>query len=131
MNIITAEMPEDEPSRPEEERSRGRARGRGDRPSREKIPSVEECLATLSRLSGLVLLNVITPAQANVVRANTTETLRYHLRNESRGSGKSVADADLLDVARSNPRMLALLEPFLTPDQIDLVMGDGAEDDDG
>lgn len=130
MNIITAE-PHPEEDSPQPEQGRGRSRGRGARPSRGKIPSADECLEMLAKLAGLLTLKIIMPAEANALRATYSEILRYHLRNEGRGSGKSVADADLLDVARSNPRMLALLEPFLTPDQIDLVMGDGAEDDDG
>lgn len=132
MNIINAEpCPEEDPSRPEQEGGRGGSRGRGERPSRRKIPSADECLEMLAKLVGLLALRMITPAQANAMRATYTEILRNHQRNESRGSGNKVADADLLDVARNNPRMLALLEPFLTSDQIDLVMGDGDEEDDG
>lgn len=132
MNIITAEpSPDEDPPRNEQGRDRGRSRGRSDRPSRGKIPSADECLEMLARLSGLLSLKLVTPAYANAVRANTTEILRHHQRNESRGNGKSVADEDLLDVARNNPRMLTLLEPFLSQDQLDLVMGDGEEEDDG
>jgi hypothetical protein len=90
------------------------------------IPSAEECLAALAHLAGLVALGILRPAQANAIRGSYREILQHHGRSHARGSAQAaVSDADLLDLVRTNPALLNLLEPLLTKEQIDLVMRDG------
>lgn len=45
----------------------------------------------------------------------------------SRDESKVIADADVIDLMRKDPKVFSLLEPFLTDDQIDLILK-GAKD---
>jgi len=86
------------------------------------IPSKEACLAALAQLAGAVALGLLKPAQANAMRTNYVEILRHHQRNESRDDRQGIANEDVVELMRSNPQAFSILEPFLTDDQIDMVM---------
>jgi|tagenome__1003787_1003787.scaffolds.fasta_scaffold20818514_1 hypothetical protein len=100
--------------------SSGRSRRRG------RVLSENDCRRMLSEIPTLVILKVISPAQANAM----TRTLQV-LLNETRGSqsgGPVQVDENLIAILRSRPDLLNLFEPFLSDDQIDrLVRGDSDE----
>lgn len=93
------------------------------------IPDLETCLRAIGQLPGLVALRLLTPAQANAIRASYREILQHHQQSVNRSSQNGISDASLLDLARQRPEIVSMLEPLLTDDQIDLVMkareGDG------
>jgi hypothetical protein len=89
---------------------------------RGRIASAEDCLLALDRLSGAVAMGLLKPAQANAMRASYAEILRYHQKNETRSDRNGMADADVREIMRKDPTMFSMLAPFLTDEQIDLVM---------
>jgi hypothetical protein len=135
MNIITSEA-EPDPTGNDREGSRGTGGGResagarGGRRARPEIYDAERCLQLLSQLSVLLMMGLITPAKANAVRANLTALLQHYQHQESRAGGRTVADDDLQEIVGRDPRLLELLEPFLSDAQIDLLMQRGGEADD-
>ena len=101
-----ADQPREEP--------RDRKRGR--------IPSVDDCLRALASVAGAVAMGLLKPAQANAMRATYAAILSYHQKNETRSDRNGMADADVREIMRKDPKMFSLLEPFLTDEQIDQVM---------
>jgi hypothetical protein len=86
-------------------------------------------LRALAQLAGLVALGVLTPAQANSIRASYREILQFHLKSQSRDP-KGLSNADVLELMRKDPRILSMLEPILTEEQVAMVMK-GAKGDRG
>jgi hypothetical protein len=74
----------------------------------------------LSRLPGLVALGVLPPAQANTIRATYSTLLQSHDRHEKVPA--RTIDNELVRHLRKNPRLANLVEPFLTKDQIEMVL---------
>lgn len=95
------------------------------------IPDVQACLAALAALAGAVALGYLKAAQANAIRAMYTEILRHHQKNESRSDRKGLADADVAELMRKDPKVFSIMEPFLTDEQIDLVMKNAKDGDHG
>lgn len=89
---------------------------------KEPFPSESECLSKLNQLAGVIALGVLSPAQASAIRASYQEILRYHRHNREREERGSLTDQKVLDLADKSPEILNMLEGFLTPEQVDLVM---------
>lgn len=103
----------------------GQSRPGGRRPGRSAGPtyhSVEECLAGLSQLPGLVAMRCLSTSQANSIRAALGEILRWHGASQGGRDQQRMSDADLIAMVRANPALLDLLEPLLTVDQIEMVI---------
>jgi len=81
----------------------------------------------LGALPGLVSLGYLSTARANSIRGAYAEILRWHGQARvQREEGKLTDDA-VLALARSNPAILSMIEPFLTDAQIELVTGGATE----
>ncbi len=85
--------------------------------------SAEDCLSALSQLPGAVAMGMLKPAQASAMKSFYAEILRYRQKAESRGEHKSVPDADVIALLQKDPKLMAIMAPFLTDEQVDLVMG--------
>jgi hypothetical protein len=85
---------------------------------RTSVPTVVECLGQLASLPGLVALRMLTPAQSNAIRASLNDILQHHERAKSSHQRSAIADADILDLMGRDPRILNMLEPLLTDEQI-------------
>ncbi len=102
----------------------GNARRRQQRqPKKPSIPSLEDCLLAFARLAGLVAMGLLKPAQASVIRAAYREILQYHTA-KAKELEKGLSNADVLEFLRKDPKMLDLLAPLLTQEQIDMLMRD-------
>lgn len=106
-----------------------RRQRRAKRAARHTYPDEEQCLAALAKLAGLVALGYLTTGQANSIRASFAEILRWHRAAKGGADARRINDHDLRSMLRSNPELLSMLEPLLTDDQIEMVMGDGGEND--
>lgn len=121
--LITSEGGDDDPEASKHpEQDADAAREDAARQKRRKIPSLEDCLFAIASIAGAVAMGFIKPAQANTIRASYAEILRHHQKNESRNNRQGLADADVVEMMRKDPQMFSMLEPFLTDEQIDLVM---------
>ncbi len=120
--LITSDAGDDDPKESKGEQDAEQPHKESNREERRKIPSLEDCLFAFASLAGAVAMGVIKPAQANTIRASYAEILRYHQKNESRNDRNGMADADVMEIMRKDPKMFSMMEPFLTDEQIDLVM---------
>lgn len=116
-----------EPRHDEQQHSRA-----GDNDRQQRIPSENECLAGLSRLTELLLARFVTPAQANAIRANLTTILQHHRQQRATHDRGGVADQDALaeQLARQ-PELANLLEPLLSKELIAAIMARARKDSHG
>lgn len=83
-----------------------------------KIASEDQCLAAMSNLPALVLQGHVSTAQASVIRAVYGAILSHHERRAAGHAGPGVVP-ELLDLARLNPHLAQLLEPFFSDAQVE------------
>jgi hypothetical protein len=91
--------------------------------------SLEQCLAALSRLPYLVIRGVLTPAQANSIRAQLQALVNYHLHSQRGRDPVHIEDDALLSLLRTNPDALKGFEPFLTDEQIEMLSREADKDE--
>ena len=96
-------------------------------PRKPWVPSTEDCLGALGQLPGLVALKLLKPSEANAARAAYHEILEHHRRTASHDAAGGLPDRDVLDLARKDPRLLAMLEPLLSDEQIAMLAKDAAD----
>ena len=85
------------------------------------IPSEEDCLRAIAHVARLAALGMLKPAVANTIRSSFRDILQ-HYKSKAKEAEKNVANADVLEAVRNDPKMLGLLEPFLTQDMINSIM---------
>jgi hypothetical protein len=132
-DIVPADFGDDQPNESSDEHGQANGKSSGDsgqrRARQDGIPSQEDCLRAIAQLSSLVALKVLTPLQANSIRANFEALLRHH--HQSQASRPSqISDDRVLAILRASPELLSLLEPLLTDEQIALIGRDVKESDD-
>jgi len=94
-----------------------------------KIPSIEELCAMFLQLNGLVMMKIITPAQANVIQRGLGKVLDAQ---QKRGrAGEELSEETLVDLCRQDPKVIGFLEPFLTEEQVAYLMGVVKDESDG
>jgi hypothetical protein len=132
MDELSVPQPPADPAGQASRRSGGKKRGtEGPRQGRPPIASVDDCLAILSRLGGLVTLGMLSPAKANTLRGVYTTILQHHERQQSGPSRTIGNDQELAKLLRKHPDLSSLLEPLLTDEQIAVLMGGGKDAGDG
>lgn len=87
------------------------------------------CLKGLSALPPLAALGVLKPAQANSMRAVYRDLLQHHGKKQSRNDHKGLSDANVLDLLQADPRILSMLEPILTEEQISMLFTNAKDGD--
>jgi hypothetical protein len=120
---MTPLLPKPDPS----DRSSGtgkRSRGRADAGT--NIPTVEEILEMLMRLNGLVTLNLISTSQASVIQRGLRTILDEVHKRAQNGLG-GLPHEVLAEICRRDPRMIDLLAPLLTDDQVQWLMGEATD----
>ncbi len=93
------------------------------------IPSVDELLRQLIQLNGAVALGAISSKEANVIQKNVKTVLDVQMRRASRDDTGPSQEA-LAELCRNDPRMLNVIEPFLTDSQMNLIMSEVTDDQD-
>jgi hypothetical protein len=104
---------------------------RSDKGAKNAYPSEDQCLTAIARVAGLVAMRILTTSQANSIRAAFSEILRWHRTSSGRSGDRRVDDRDLLSILRTNPELLAMIEPLLTDDQIELLARQAGEESEG
>jgi hypothetical protein len=109
-------------------------RSSGQRQSRSKqhpAPDSDACLSALGQLPGLIAMGLVTTAQANAIRGVYNTILQHQHRSRAGGDQQQLDDVHVMEVLRTNPGMLSMLEPLLTDEQIAAVMEEVKDDKDG
>jgi hypothetical protein len=128
-DLCTGPSSDDEPKN-ESQRDAGR-NGNDDgchRSPGNATPSHDACLEAIAALPGLVAMRILSPAQANSIRATYVEILRNHDRARQ-GQSAQLADDDVLKLWRDQPQLIDLLHPFLTQRQLELIMREARADE--
>jgi hypothetical protein len=99
--------------------ARGSTRG-GDEPSNSAL-NHGQILRKLDLLPGLVATGVLTPQKSNSMRA-VYQTMLSHLDNAQRSASAEIPNESVLKTLREAPELLALFRPFLTPQQVALIV---------
>lgn len=133
--LLSAPHADDENRRREDgeprhdERQQSRAR---DNHRQQRILSEDECLAGLSSLSELILRKLVTPAEANAIRANLSAILEQHRRKRAvHDRGGAVDDDALAAHLARHPELAHLLEPLLSRDTIAAILARAGKGADG
>jgi hypothetical protein len=123
--VSPAIPPEDEHNDKTKNTSQSNSRRRSN-----AIPSVEDCLRAIAALSGLIALRVLTPAQANSIRANFVAILRQH-EPARQTSTAQLADESVMEIWAKHPELLDYIEVLLTPEQLEMIMRQAGRDANG
>ena len=105
----------------------------GKRPNRKQqkktpdIPSEEECLGAIAQVARLTAIGLLKPAQANAIRGSFREILMYH-QKKAKESEQGISNVDVLEVFQQEPKLLSLLEPLLSQEQIDMILKNSGGD---
>ena len=87
------------------------------------IPTEEECLGAIAQVARLAAMGLLKPAQANAIRGSFKEILMYP---PEEGQGKRARHFQWLMSLRCSSRiprkLLSLLEPLLSQEQIDMIL---------
>jgi hypothetical protein len=104
------------------------ARRRGRR--RVPIPSVDQLLEQLIQLNGAVAIGAMSTKDANLIHKNLRAVLDVQMKRASREETGPSQEA-LLELCRSDPRVLNVIAPFLSDAHMDWVMNEVTDDQDG
>jgi hypothetical protein len=112
-----------------EDGDRGRPDGKQRRRRRKsRISSREELMLKLDQLPGLVLLKVITTAEANAITRAVQAQLAEMRSAPPAGSSPQFGE-HIVGILRAHPEMQELFEPLLTDEQVESIMRDVTDDD--
>jgi len=87
----------------------------------DRIPSKQEILNALWRMQGLIITGILPTARANAMKG-VYQVILSNLDGPTTAGPSAIPNDDLVAVLRSRPELLKLFEPFLTPDQLDLIV---------
>ena len=94
------------------------------------VPSENDCLLAIAQVAGLVAMGLLKVGQANAIRAAYRDILSHH-KGKAKEAEKSLSNSDVMDLLKKDPKLVNLLAPLLTSEQLDMVMNAGDEDTDG
>jgi hypothetical protein len=93
---------------------------------KQPIPSLEDCMRLMTQLIGMVTIGIMKPAQANSIRSMLRDLMEYH-QGKTKRTEQGLSNTDVLELLKNHPTVLNLLEPFLTQEQIDMIMKSGGD----
>lgn len=85
------------------------------------ILSENDCLRRIARTAELVALGVFKPSVANALRSSYRDILQHH-KAKAKEAEKNLSNGDVIEVLKKDPRLLSLLEPLLSQEQVDMIM---------
>jgi hypothetical protein len=88
---------------------------------RPTLPTREEMVVRIEKLVGAVALGVLPPARGKTMLAGYQSILGV-INDDARSNSPVVVDQDVLAILRQQPDLLQVLAPFLTADQLELIV---------
>jgi hypothetical protein len=109
----------------------GHDSGNGNQRRHEGSPaaSPDQCLRGLTQLPGLVAMGILTPGQANCMRAVFATILQHYQRSQA-APIQARATADIVQAVRDKPELAAMLESLLTDEQLETLMKEARDVED-
>lgn len=118
------------PERDSDSSSNSKRSYRRDKGASAPIPDAEEIMKMLLQLNAAVVLGAISTTKANLIHRNLRTILDVQTKLDSRADTGTNPES-LLEACRKNPQLLNVLEPFLSDAQLDWLMDQISDDDDG
>lgn len=72
-------------------------------------------------MPGLIAIGVLPPAKANAMKG-VYQTILSHVDDSPQSGAARVADEDVIKILQQQPDLLKALQPFLTPEQLELII---------
>lgn len=85
------------------------------------LPTREDMVVRIDKLAGAVALDVLTPAKANAM-LSAYQTILGAIKDDARSNRPVVVDQNVIAILRQQPELLQVLAPFLTADQLELIV---------
>ncbi len=90
------------------------------------VLTVDECLMALSALPKLIVLGILTPAQASAARATYQAILNFHGQQDAAPHRRPVDQVGFREALRANPQFANFLAGVLSDEDIaDLLSSEG------
>jgi hypothetical protein len=94
------------------------------------IPTVDQILQMLLQLNSAVTIGLISTKEASIINRNLQTILAVQMKREGRSEDGPGYEA-LVELCRRDPRVINVLEPFLTDDVFESLMQEVAKARDG
>ena len=113
--------PNNEPSNSADDNPGNGRSSNGRRRQRVAIPSVDEILQQLIQLNGAVTIGAMSTKEASLIHKNLRTVLDVQLKRANREETGPSQEA-LAELCRDDPRVLNVIEPFVTSSQLQWLM---------
>lgn len=80
-----------------------------------------DVLYQLGQMPGLIAIGILPPAKANAMKG-VYHTILAHIGDSPQRAAARVADEDVIKILQQQPELLKALQPFLTPEQLELII---------
>ena len=120
-----------QPDESAKEKQHKHERDKSKRAKSRQVYDVQKCLEALSQLPGLLMMRYVRPAQANAIRSTLETILRHYRQTGSTRSESAPTDIDIMSILRTHPELVSLFESLLTDEQLEAVMKEAKDGDDG
>ena len=87
-----------------------------------KLPSVDELLEKILTVNGLVGLGLLTTSKANTILRGFQTVLAAQMKKGQAGGVQSINQEMLTELIKENPKVLNMLAPLLTEEQVAWAM---------
>ena len=94
------------------------------------IPTVDQLLDQMMQLSGAVLIGSVSAKQGELIHKNLRAVLQVQLKRATRDDAGPASQEGLVELCRSDPKMLNAIEPFLTDEQVEMLMNEVTDEPD-
>jgi hypothetical protein len=85
------------------------------------IPNKADILHKLDQMPGLIAIGLLPPAKANAMKG-VYNTILAHVGDSPQNGAARIADEDVIKILQKQPELLRALQPFLTPEQLELII---------
>ncbi len=92
-----------------------------------QILDEQQCLAGLSQLPGLLAIGLIKPQTSNSMRGAYRDLLQHYQRSGRDAAKAPLANEDVLAILRENPARLSMLEPLISDEQLQMILGEATD----
>jgi hypothetical protein len=97
--------------------------------SKPKLPSVDELLDKILKLSGPLLMGLMTTSQANIILKTLKIALDMHTKSMNQQAVQGLPHEVLIELLKSRPELVKMLEPYLSDEQVQWILGQEADGD--
>jgi hypothetical protein len=87
-----------------------------------KLPSVDELLQKIMHVNGLVAIGLLNPSKANTILRGLQTVLAAQMKKGQAERDQSISQEMLTELIKADPKVLNMLAPLLTEEQVAWAM---------